>query len=84
MPEKRNSQIASERVVREDAAGVERLAAAPGDPIPNDDDTMPAAPGITMAPQQWDSEARRFQAGPSDPNAENADAANAAQGEPSP
>lgn len=79
-PEKRNPQIATERIVREDPNGVERLAAAPGDPIPTDPPA--AAPGITMAPQQWNPEARRFEAGPGDdPNAENADAANAAQGD---
>jgi hypothetical protein len=78
MPEKQNSQIATERVVREDAMGVQRLAAAPGQPIPND--PPPAALGVTMAPQQWNPDERRFEPGPDDPNAENADAANAAQG----
>jgi hypothetical protein len=33
-------EIASERVFRKDAQGVERLVAAPGDPIPPEDDAL--------------------------------------------
>jgi acyl dehydratase len=78
MPEKRNTNIASERVTRPDAAGVERLAAAPGDPIPDEETTQ--AMGLTMAPQQWDDTNREFTASPGDPNPDAVDAANAAQG----
>lgn len=47
-----------------DENGIDRLVAAPGDETPGKDAPDPGPFSVTMAPQQWDDEAREFKAGP--------------------
>lgn len=56
--------ITKKREVREDAEGVSRLAAAPGDEKPARDITALGPPRVSMAPQQYDDETGEFSPGP--------------------
>ena len=54
------------REYREDANGVDRLVAAPGDDTPAKSAEVPGPATVEMAPQVWDDKAGEFKPGPED------------------
>jgi hypothetical protein len=50
------SKAAKDREFREDAEGVQRLVAAPGDPVPGKDDVVPGPIRVQDGATHWDPE----------------------------